>query len=155
MVKASKIKSRNKAKKPNDHIMEEQDDSEWVKKLKEQAKKTKMDYETLKRIHLIKLAFCEKKNMFTAGKEPDLLKKFVPFDTSDVKAITQSVLDGSYDLEAEESKLQEWIEQLEQKSSTSKLMTKQKSFGLKKNLMVGKRRSKPRLMNELSQSLLS
>lgn len=68
------------------------------------SEKEEIDFERLKRIHDIKVKFCEKKNTSRSPshQEPDLIKKFVPVESSDIKALKDAILDGSYDLDAED-----------------------------------------------------
>ena len=91
--------------------MEEPSDHEWLRKLVEMAEKHEIDHESLQRIQKIKVDFVQKRQAARDGHEPDLLKKFVPNDQKDAKAIARSILDGSFDSQAED----EWLNSLEEK----------------------------------------
>jgi len=79
------------------------------------AQEEEINLERLGRIHRLKLEFCDKKsltNKSLMAEEPDLIKKFVPKEVKDVKVLAKSVLDGTYDLKAEDIKLKELITKL-------------------------------------------
>ena len=61
-----------------------------------------IELETLRRIHAIKLEYCDSQRKSTFTGEHELLRKFVPKARVDIKALTRSVLDGSFDFKAEE-----------------------------------------------------
>lgn len=76
----------------------------WVQRTIDNARLVDVDFERLQRIRKIKLDFCEK-NSKQSIKEPDLIRKFVPVDRTDLKSMVRDVLSGSFDSAGEDRRL--------------------------------------------------
>jgi hypothetical protein len=63
-----------------------------------------IEFERLQRIRKIKLDFCDK-NSKQSIQEPDLIRKFVPLDRTDLKSMVRDVLSGSFDSASEDRRL--------------------------------------------------
>lgn len=89
------------------------DGSSMMRTVKENVVRTEFqennDLERLKRIHQMKLNFCDKNKASNSKhmvqEEHPLIRKFKPVQVANVKAIAQSVLNGSFDLKGEDRHL--------------------------------------------------